>query len=136
MSRVGHKAGRTLEADRAGPTMQLVGPMSGEAPKVYLFVAALPFSRYSHVEPTLDMKQDTWLRCHVHAFAFFGGCTPISVPDNLLTGVMKHPKEGEVVLNEAYRELAAHHGAAVAECVERHNAAPSRSARGRGSRAS
>ena len=32
-SRVGHKAGRTLEADWAGPTMQLVDPMSGEVPE-------------------------------------------------------------------------------------------------------
>lgn len=120
VSRVGHKAGRTLEVDWAGPTMQLVDPMSGEVSKVYLFVAALPFSRYSHVEPTLDMKQDAWLRCHVHAFAFFGGCTPIIVPDNLLTGVKKHPKEGEVVLDEAYRELAAHYGAAVLPARVRH----------------
>ena len=36
-----------------------------------------------------------------------GGCTPIIVPDNLLTGVKKHPKEGEAVPSEAYRELAA-----------------------------
>lgn len=107
VSRVGHKAGRTLVVDRAGPTMQLVDPMSGEVSKVYLFVAALPFSRYSYVEPTLDTKQDTWLRCHVHAFAFFGGCMPIIVPDNLLTGVRKHPKEDEALLNEAYHELAA-----------------------------
>ena len=29
------------------------------------------------------------------------------------TGVIKHPAEGEVVLNDAYRELAAHYSAAV-----------------------
>ena len=57
---------------------------------------------------------------NVHAFAFFGGCTPIIVPDNLLTGVKKHPKEGEVVLNKAYRELAAHYGAAVLPARVRH----------------
>lgn len=100
--------------------MQLVDPMSGEVSKACLFVAALPFSRYSYVEPTLDMKRDTWLRCHVHAVAFFGGCTPIIVFDNLLTGVKKHPKEGEVVLNEACRELAAHYGAAVLPARARH----------------
>ena len=66
------------------------------------------------------MKQDAWLRCHVHAFAFFGGCTPIIVPDNLLTGVKKHPKEGEVVPSEACRELAAHYGAAVLPARVRH----------------
>lgn len=100
--------------------MQLVGPTSSEVSKACLFVAALPFSRYSYAEPTLDMKQDAWLRCHVHAFAFFGGCTPIIVPDNLLTGVRKHPREGEAVPDEAYRELAAHYGAAVLSARVRH----------------
>ncbi|MCC6099752.1 MAG: hypothetical protein LIV25_10995 [Olsenella sp.] len=120
VSRVGHKAGRTPGAGRAGPTMQLVDPMSGEVPEACLFVAALPFSRCSHAGPTLDMKQDAWLRCHVHAFAFFGGCTPIIVPGSLLTGVKKHPKEGEAVPSEACRELAAHYGAAVLPARVRH----------------
>lgn len=73
----------------------------------------MPFSRISYVEPTLDMKRDTWLRCHVHAFSYFGGSTPCVVPDNLKTGVKRHPREGEVELNDAYREMAAHYGAAV-----------------------
>ena len=34
-------------------------------------------------------------------------------PDNLKTGVISHPREGEVVLNDAYREIAAHYSAAV-----------------------
>lgn len=113
VSRVGHKAGRILEVDWAGPTMALVDPATGEVSKVYLFVACLPFSRLSYVEPTLDMKEDTWLRCHVHAFAYMGGSTPCIVPDNLKAGVTRHPKEGEVELNEAYREMAAHYGSAV-----------------------
>lgn len=35
------------------------------------------------------------------------------MPDNLKTGVIKHPREGEIVLNDAYREMAAHYSAAV-----------------------
>lgn len=113
VSRVGHKAGRILEVDWAGPTMALVDPATGEVSKVFLFVACLPFSRLTYVEPTLDMRQDTWLRCHVHAFAYMGGSTPCIVPDNLKAGVTRHPREGEVELNEAYREMAAHYGSAV-----------------------
>lgn len=100
--------------------MRLVGPMPGEVSEVWLFVAALPFGRHSCVEPTLDMRQDAWLRCHVHALAFFRGCTPIIVPDNLLTGVRRHPGEGGVVPSEACRELAARHGAAVPPARARH----------------
>ena len=72
-SRVGHKAGRSVEVDWSGPTMQLVDPATGEVSKVYLFVACLPFSRYAFVEATLDMRQESWLRAHAAMFAFFGG---------------------------------------------------------------
>ena len=112
-SRVGHKAGQTVEVDWSGKTMQLSDPVTGQATRVYLFVATLPFSRYSFVEPTLDMKQDTWLRANTAMFDWFGGSVPRIVPDNLKAGVIKHPAEGEVVLNDAYRELAAHYSAAV-----------------------
>ncbi len=112
-SRVGHKAGQSVEVDWSGPTMELIDPATGEVSKVYLFVACLPFSRYGFVWATSDMKQDTWLRAHVAMFEFFGGSVPRIVPDNLKTGVVKHPREGEIVLNDAYRELAAHYSAAV-----------------------
>ncbi len=112
-SRVGHKAGQSVEVDWSGPTMQLTDPVSGQGRRVFLFVGALPFSRYAFVEPALDMRQDTWLRAHVAMFAWFGGSVPRIVPDNLKTGVVRHPAEGEVVLNDAYRELAAHYSAAV-----------------------
>lgn len=112
-SRVGHKAGQTVEVDWSGKTMQLTDPVTGAQTRVYLFVGTLPFSRYSFVEPTLGMRQDTWLRAHVAMFDWFGGSVPRIVPDNLKTGVISHPAEGEVVLNDAYRELAAHYSAAV-----------------------
>lgn len=112
-SRVGHKAGQTVEVDWSGKTMQLTDPVTLQQTRVFLFVAALPFSRFAFVEPTLDMRQDTWLHAHVAMFDWFGGSVPRIVPDNLKTGVISHPAEGEVVLNDAYRELAAHYSAAV-----------------------
>ncbi|MEE2059253.1 IS21 family transposase [Rhodococcus artemisiae] len=112
-SRVGHKAAQTVEVDWSGPTMELRDPISGQVRTVYLFVACLPFSRYAFAWPALDMRQDTWLRAHVAMFEFFAGSVPRIVPDNLKTGVIKHPREGEIVLNDAYREMAAHYSAAV-----------------------
>lgn len=112
-SRVGHKAGQSIEVDWSGKTMSLTEPVTGKRSKVFLFVACLPFSRYAFVEPTLDMKQEAWLRAHTAMFEWFGGSVPRIVPDNLKTGVLAHPAEGEVVLNDAYRELAAHYSAAV-----------------------
>lgn len=93
--------------------MTLVDPVSGSPRPVYLFVACLPFSRYAFVYPSLDMTQESWLRAHVAMFEAFGGSVPRIVPDNLKTGVINHPRDGEIVLNDAYREMAAHYSAAV-----------------------
>ena len=112
-SRVGHKAGQSVEVDWSGKTMQLMDPGAGIVTRAYLFVATLPFSRFAFVEPALDMEQDTWLRAHVSLFDWFGGSVPRVVPDNVKTGVITHAAGGEAVLNDAYRELAAHYSAAV-----------------------
>lgn len=119
-SRVEHKAARTIEVDWAGKTMRVVDPVTGDTATVYLFVAVLPFSRYAFVEPTLDMRESTWLRCHVAMYERFGGSTPRLVCDNLKTGVVRHPREGEVVLNDAYRSMAEHYSAAVLPGRVRH----------------
>lgn len=108
-----HKPGQAMEVDWSGATMRLVNPATGEVTKVYLFVAALPYSQYGYVEGTLDMKQDTWLMCHVHAYEFIGGVPIRTICDNLRTGVLSHPKEGEIVLNEAYESLARHYVTAI-----------------------
>lgn len=73
-SRVGHKAGRSIEVDWSGPTMALLDPTTGEISKVYLFVACLPFSRYAFVEASLDMRQESWLRAHVAMFVCVIDC--------------------------------------------------------------
>lgn len=112
-SHIERKAGRSVEVDWSGPTMAVANPETGEISKAYLFVASLPCSRYDCVEPTLDMKQDTWLLRHVHMFELYGGSAPRLIPDNLKVGVTKHPKEGEVVLNDACREMATHCSSAV-----------------------
>lgn len=112
-SRVAHKAAQSVEVDWSGPTMSLMDPMTGKISKVYLFVACLPFSRFAFCYPALDMRQETWLRAHVSMFEALGGTVPRIVSDNLKTGVITHPREGEIVLNDAYRELAAHYSAAV-----------------------
>ena len=61
------------EVDWSGPTMKIVDATTGELITVYLFVATLPYSQYSYVEPCLDMKQNIWIKCNVNMFEFFGG---------------------------------------------------------------
>ena len=70
--------------------------------KVYLFVGVLSYSRYTYIEPCLDMKMNTWLKCNVNMLNFFKGAPLQIICDNLKTGVTKHPREGDIILNTEY----------------------------------
>ena len=54
--RVGKPAGRIIEVDWAGPTLNLVDPGTGKISKVYLFVGCPPFSRMVYVELRFSMN--------------------------------------------------------------------------------
>ena len=112
-SHLEHKPGIITEVDWSGPAMSYVDTSTGEFIKVYLFVATLPYSQYSYVECCLDMKQDTWLYCHIHMYEFFEGVPRRTVCDNLKTGVLSHPKEGDIVLNDSYEALGLHYMTAI-----------------------
>lgn len=99
-----HTPGEKMEVDWAGHTLAIEDPYTGEVHKAYLFVGALPYSQYVYAEVTADMKQENWIMAHVHMFNYFGGTAPVLVCDNLKTGVTKHPKNGEIVLNDSYKE--------------------------------
>lgn len=108
-----HKPGIITEVDWSGPTMSYIDTATGEIVKVYLFVATLPYSQYSYVESCLDMKMDTFIRCHVRMYEYFEGVTTRLVCDNLKTGVVSHPKEGEIVLTADYEALGEYYMTAI-----------------------
>jgi len=87
-------------------------PATGRRHTVQAFVMVLSCSRYMFVRPVLRMDQEAWTRCHVEAFAFFGGVPARLVPDNLKTGVGK-PDLYDPQINRSYAELAAHYGTLV-----------------------
>ena len=110
--RIGCKCGEKTEVDWAGNPMEHCDPDTGLACKAWVFVACLPWSQYTFAEAFPDMGEESWVTAHVHAFAFFGGSTPILVPDNCKTGIIKNTVE-ELVVNEQYRRMAEHYGCAV-----------------------
>ena len=107
------KPGITAEVDWSGSTMSFLDQSTGEVITVYLFVGTLPYSQYSYVEPCLNMRQDTWLMCHIQMYEFFCGVTARTVCDNLKTGVVSHPKEGDIILNKDYEALGSHYMTAI-----------------------
>ena len=108
-----HKSGEKVEVDWSGKTMSYVIRDTGEIVPVNLFVATLPYSQYSYVEACPDMKMDSFLRCHVHMYEYFGGVPTRTVCDNLKTGVVKHPKDGDIVLTQDYEALGLHYMTAI-----------------------
>ncbi len=108
-----HKPGVVTEVDWSGKTMSYVDTSTGEIVTVYLFVGTLPYSQYSYVEPTIDMKMDSFIRCHIRMYEYFEGVTTRLVCDNLKTGVVSHPKEGEIVLTADYEALGEHYMTAI-----------------------
>lgn len=112
-SHIEHKPGIITEVDWSGPTMKIINPDTAEIYKAYLFVGTLPYSQYSYVEATLSMDEDAWLLCHVNMFNYFGGTTIRLVCDNLKTGIIKHPKMGEIILNNSYESLGDYYSMAI-----------------------
>ena len=108
-----HKPGDKIEVDWSGKKMHFIDDYTGEVKDVYLFVACLPYSQYVYVEATLDMKMNSWINCNVHMFEYIGGITRRIICDNLKTGVISHPKEGDITLSEDYESLAEHYIVAI-----------------------
>lgn len=108
-----HTAGEKAETDWAGTTYHIVDSETNETKKVFFFVATLPYSQLTYVEATLDMKEEQWINAHINFFEFIQGSPKIIVCDNLKTGVIKHPKRGDVVLNAAYQEMADYYKTAI-----------------------
>lgn len=109
-----HEPGRTMMVDWAGDTMDVVDTVTGEITKVYLFVAALPFSGVVFARGYADMKSPSWLNAHIRALESFGGVSAIVVPDNPTTSTHQRTRgDGERVVNARYQALADHYGFSV-----------------------
>ena len=107
-----HKPAIEMQVDYVGDTMEVVDVDSGEILKVYVFAACLPYSQKLYAEGAFDMKEESWVSAHVHAFSYFGGSVPIITPDNLKQGVIKNTLD-ELVVNEQYRRMAEYYGCAI-----------------------
>ena len=110
--RITRKPGDIMEVDWAGATLGIYDPATGVATPAYLFVSVLSCSLYVYAEVCPNMKQETFINCHVHAYEYYGGVTRLLVPDNLKTGVTKNTRF-ETVIPRAYREMSDHYGTAV-----------------------
>jgi transposase len=110
--RIKHKPGNAVMVDWAGNTLDIHDSVTGEITAAYLFVAVLPCSCYAYVEPSLNMKSESWIACHVNMYSHFGGSTRLIIPDNLRTGIDRNTRY-ETIINRSYYELTEYYDTAV-----------------------
>ncbi len=109
-----HEPGRAMLVDWAGDTLEVVDAVTGEATKIYLFVAVLPYSGVVYAFGFTDMRSPSWIAAHVGAFTAFGGVTQLVVPDNPATATHRQKKdESARVINARYQQLADHYGTGI-----------------------
>jgi transposase len=114
-----HRAGEKTFVDWAGTKLRVVDTDTGEVHPASLFVAVLGASRYTFAEAAPDESSPNWIRCHVHAYEFFGGVSEITVPDNTATAVRRVDRY-EPELAALYHDMAAHYGTAIIPTRVRH----------------
>lgn len=107
-----HKAGEKCFVDYAGPTVPVVCADTGEIRPASVFVAVLGASNYTYAEATWSQSLPDWLGSHGRAFAYFGGCPEIVVPDNLRSGVTRACRY-DPDINASYQQWAEHYQVAV-----------------------
>jgi len=74
------------------------------------FVMTLGYSRRQYVEFTTRQDMETFLRCHINAFRYFGGAPGEVLYDNLKTAVDHRELSGQVVWNKRLRDFADYYG--------------------------
>jgi transposase len=82
----------------------------GRQRRLYAFVMTLGWSRAMYVEFTVSADAAWWLRCHQHAFHFFGGVPQEVLHDNLKTAVLERDGNGSIHWNPRYLDFANYYG--------------------------
>jgi transposase len=78
--------------------------------RLHAFVMTLGWSRAMYVEFTVSADAAWWLRCHVHAFQYFGGVPEQVLHDNLKTAVLERFGGGVIHWNPRYLDFADYYG--------------------------
>jgi transposase len=89
---------------------------SGHRWRLYAFVMTLGWSRVFYLEFTVSADTAWWLRCHVHAFRYFGGVPQVVLHDNLKTAVLERDADGAIHWNPRYLDFADYYGFAPRPC--------------------
>jgi transposase len=82
----------------------------GRQRNLYAFIMTLGWSRAMYVEFTVNGNTDWFIRCHQHAFEYFGGIPNEMLHDNLKSAVIARDSVGRIIWNERYLDFATYSG--------------------------
>lgn len=85
---------------------------------LYAFCATLGYSRVSFVQFVTDMKVETLIECHQHAFEAFGGVAKRALYDNMKTVVIERDATGgsDHCFHAGFLDFARHCGFVIKLC--------------------
>jgi transposase len=111
--RLPHKAGERMWVDFAGSTVPLWDEtLSRVVGHSEIFVSVLGASSLAYAEALASQELIHWVGAHDHAYHFYGGVPPLTVCDNLLSGITKANRY-EPKVNPTYQDMATHYGTAI-----------------------
>jgi transposase len=82
----------------------------GRRRPLYAFLMTLGWSRAMYVEFTVSADEGWFLRCHLHAFHYFGGIPEEVLHDNLKTAVLSREADGTIHWQPRYLDFAHYYG--------------------------
>jgi len=88
----------------------------GRQRRLYAFIMTLGWSRTMYLEFTVSADLAWWLRCHIHAFHYFGGVPSEMLHDNLKTAVLSHGIDGVIHWQPRYLDFAHYYGFSPRAC--------------------
>lgn len=106
-----HEAGEAM-VDYAGLRMKVVDPRTGEIRNAEIFVFSLAVSHYLFAEAHWSQDLASWIGGHERAHRAVGGVPPLTIIDNLGSGVSRACRYDPDV-NPTFHAFAVHCGTAV-----------------------
>ena len=81
----------------------------GKKRKTWVFNMRLSYSRLDYYEIVYDQRVETFIRCHINAFNYFGGIPRYIKIDNLKSAILQ-ANFYEPIYQELYKNFASHYG--------------------------
>lgn len=109
---------QTLPGEEAQVDFGYVGltlDNNGKKRKTWVFNMRLSYSRLDYYEKVYDQKVETFIQCHINAFAYFGGIPGTVKIDNLKAAILE-ANFYEPVYQRLYASFADHYGFKIIPC--------------------